>query len=850
MAIPELPKYDSDEVRVFHPFFDHCLNNALRQLGFESDLEVVHHWTVPPFTGIVDFVVRNRTSKKILLPIELKKTPMDLTALGRKQARGYWNDLGNYRGSDFYMASNLEKVELFRNTPERRLTLSQLVETQFGRVGDLYSSKSEDFAEQLSHALAECLTLVTGNDGTRFASNISGLIHALEYSVQDAESWHQAQSFYAFDYIKGALMQDSLFADVASQWPDAAMAISDPTQLGSKANSIDFNLLFEKPIGGRFNSEEIREIVAGAFEAGRKMDLGQDLNLIVNELVLSRPGISGVVETEMALADTMLKHVKLALSKVGQGEIKLLEPGCGSGNLILAAKRAFPNLSAGNVIGIEQEELFREVLSLRVGLAFTESLWNREIPDLRIDSITSLTKEELQDTNLVLMNPPFIRGIDSVELKRQHADAINQLNGEPAKLAGGQLGLECVYLENIISVLPDGALVAAIFPKNALTRSQSSAVRSFLMDEFGLFEIVDYGNQEVFSGVQKSTVIVLGRKNSPLKEVRVTKYRSSLAGDTPEVETTDFLIEDFADLAEIGWKSILETVQIDAASFISKLQSQQNHLQLRETSVIVRGRAGNSGASDFIFGRLTESSEVRDANPHWNLLQSSWVVCGAKNSDRVARIVDAGADQIALRIPEEVMKGDFFREIANAYCSQVSASSPRGIQRRNAMTPSKLASILIATDVTTGYFVLVPRASRVKAQISISYGTPTVVSTNFIIAKFESSTEATFMSAWLLSVFGQLQLEYFGVDQEGMRKVEVSHVSSVCAPSFASIEDLDEQVLGRLVAETDAINRMSPQIRPLDILMSELVFGRESSDYLKEAFDILQRQLEGRDGGY
>ena len=102
-----LPQYWDDEVRVFHPLFEEVLNQTLTNMGLDEELEVIHHWSTKGFSGIIDFAICNKKSKKVLLPIEVKKTVVDLKALGRRQARGYLGALGMFRGSDYYLATNL-----------------------------------------------------------------------------------------------------------------------------------------------------------------------------------------------------------------------------------------------------------------------------------------------------------------------------------------------------------------------------------------------------------------------------------------------------------------------------------------------------------------------------------------------------------------------------------------------------------------------------------------------------------------------------------------------------------------------------------------------------------------------
>ena len=140
------------------------------------------------------------------------------------------------------------------------------------------------------------------------------------------------------------------------------------------------------------------------------------------------------------------------------------------GNLIVALKKFYENLTARQIFGVEKQELFREVLSLRLGLYFKDSLRNGERPDLSIRTLESLKVNECADVGLVIMNPPFIRGIDCVKERKEIADLILKISKTKSVLTGEQLGYECGYLELLLTLVPDQTVIASIFPKNALLR--------------------------------------------------------------------------------------------------------------------------------------------------------------------------------------------------------------------------------------------------------------------------------------------------------------------------------------------------------------------------------------------
>ena len=80
--------YVDSEVKIFHPLCEDALNQALKNLSLNSEYEVLHH----QYTGTLemDYVVRNRRTKKYLCVIEVKRTPADVQSTRYQvQAQSY-----------------------------------------------------------------------------------------------------------------------------------------------------------------------------------------------------------------------------------------------------------------------------------------------------------------------------------------------------------------------------------------------------------------------------------------------------------------------------------------------------------------------------------------------------------------------------------------------------------------------------------------------------------------------------------------------------------------------------------------------------------------------------------------
>ncbi|WP_155722708.1 BpuSI family type II restriction endonuclease, partial [Acinetobacter venetianus] len=132
--IPRLPTYLDLENAVFHPVFEYAMKEALKLKKLDY-VEVRKQYSSP--TGPIDIVLFNSRSQKVILPIEIKRTQSNVRGGGRRQARDYWQNLGNECETAFYCVSNLELTELFRFDTTRPKTTAQQVKLENPISGDL-----------------------------------------------------------------------------------------------------------------------------------------------------------------------------------------------------------------------------------------------------------------------------------------------------------------------------------------------------------------------------------------------------------------------------------------------------------------------------------------------------------------------------------------------------------------------------------------------------------------------------------------------------------------------------------------------------------------------------------------
>lgn len=128
--------YNDSEVAVFHPIVGKCIFGALKRLGLDTKFEVVHE---PQYSRIVpDFVVVNRTTKKIILIVEVKRTKADVQSTRfQYQAMSYCQELKNHQEKSYYILTNLEYAYFFKYSESRPRPLDQVIKPGFAQIGNL-----------------------------------------------------------------------------------------------------------------------------------------------------------------------------------------------------------------------------------------------------------------------------------------------------------------------------------------------------------------------------------------------------------------------------------------------------------------------------------------------------------------------------------------------------------------------------------------------------------------------------------------------------------------------------------------------------------------------------------------
>lgn len=858
---PQLPTTTDDEVLKFHPVFEYCAKNALNELNLENEIVLIHHQPLGDIT--VDFSFERRSTGRIILLAEIKRIKSAVQSTKyRLQAMNYRMTATHRAETPYYLISNLEITDLFRYDDQRPVVNSQIIEGSPFRAGDFSTTNENDFYINLIRCLTEIINL-TINDSGHYFDGLLGFETALQNETRDYDKWHQYFIPASYEYIRAAASSFYPFlSTITSRWRAADYYKIRPEKLVRNGLQVDFSNIFCNPITVINDSVAFNQnLLTQAYLSGKIRGDGEDLSAIVNGMLLQPE--KGVIETDEELSRLLVVMARDALGRDLQRNELICDPAAGSGRLLIAAIESFSNIMPDQIWANEIEIRFQEILSLHLGLTFASQITPDNAPNITIQNISDLSVEDFSNVKMILLNPPFVRGISSSAEKELLASKIRDLTGAESIVNHGQIGLEAVFLELVWDFIPSGAIIAAIMPHRYLSglSQETTAFRLFLSEHFGLSHIVSYPRTGLFETVVKQTVIFVGTKGQINNKVKIVNTQIdvdridlrelqnglSIAKSDPvrgvHLELLDQL--DLINNAYNGWHFIVgakkRAITFTEENFQGFSTLDQN------TDRIIRGTAGNSGLSELQMLATNSQDDILT-----NLIPTHWLRPAIRKSDDLSKqLTTENSPNKSFIPPEEAFiptsqDNEILLSIIKSFLTRIN-SRKKGIQPKNEVDLTKaLGAIKKDLRISPPNSVLIPRGIRVQGRVGI-LGEEAIVSTNFFVAYYQNREKALLISSWLSSVYGQIQMELYGVDQEGMRKLEGDQIKNIRVPDISLLSDNEKQELIDNFLNNEYINFTHTVIRPTDRLWNRILnkyYGL--LEPIDNVFDLLIEMVEDR----
>jgi hypothetical protein len=861
-----LPRHTDDEVEVFHPILGYCLSEAIKNLGLSKKLEIEHHKDIGSLTA--DFAVINLSSNRILLPLEVKRTPASISSTRyRNQARMYITEGGKLCETPFYVLSNLEITELYRHDAKRSSVIEQIVEPGAIKAGSFSSTSIDDFLQQLTKVLEGILNTVLTNKYS-YKEQIKNFASLLD--LRKDRKWHETLVPSCFEYIRGAFKN---MESPAQEWRVATFFNPNPQRLLELGEGFDFKNIFKDPKPSPSDADIWdTDLIKELYNAGSVKKSGDDFAELVHFIVSKGREAEGLVTTDTELARFLVALTKILLGRELNDDEIVCDPAAGIGSLLTSLIDFYLKLKPSQVWANDKERLFEEILSLRLGLLFPTLLSRDNSPTITTNCISELKKGQFKNVKIIVMNPPFIssaRGVDVNKEKRAFSKCIKDITGQDSSLNIGQIGLEGPFLELVTTLAEKGTLVAVIIPKRYLTAQgdEAIAIRKFLIGPFGLKILATYPRTGLFEEVIKGTMIAVGVKGEVANSIRgissdvsiehidLQEFVNKLSenGEKDDFEPVHGVLQRVLDREELakslqkGWRSFFGVGRL-AQNWVE--HHFKGFLTLKDAGVVIkRGRLGNKGLSDLLY--ISSNEKL------WKACQSrippEWLGVGIKNSDQTRHpfLKEDKDFYYFLKAPRNVLdekskENKMLIEIIDQHSKLGNTEGEK--QKKKEKEPKEAIKILLESSgfASREGTILIPRNIR-RIASGFILDREAYISTNFIEVYSPNNEYSLLLLSWVLSIFGQLQFELMSQDQEGARKIEKEQAGDFMVPDLLKIpEDFKAEIIKEMGRIT-FLDLYNIQLRSIDLLWSRILFGDDGLEKLNQVKGLIEEFILERD---
>lgn len=838
--------YADSEVRVFHPICENAINQALSALGLSKTYEAKHHI----YTGSLemDYVIVNKTTGKYLCVIEVKRTPSDVQSTRYQfQAQSYvqMNQAINER--PFYVITNLEKLISFRYNSLKPSVYQQILKPGLESICDFTLDNETAIRDKLARVYQRLIDNFINNRYEKLTT-LDDFLTCMRTSFQDDRQWKSNMAVLMYEYIRGA------FHAVHKADPTISYKVThfggDVQGICVEANAIDFDGIFA------YNAEDYQpklilenSILSDMYNYGEANVSGDAIANALHDMVSENHKHDGEVATDPELANLASTMAKMVNGNIAHDK-QICDPAAGSGNLISSAINVF-GLNANQIVANDINPRLLELLSLRLGLNYPNSISKANSPTVTAKDIVTLEPKDFSNVEVILLNPPFVAGINCVNRKMPFFRRIEELKGSNGATEVGQQNLGAVFLETVCYLVPNGTTIACIFPKAQLTERGKEAIafRRMLLDIFGLKCIVNYPGEGLFESVKEETCILVGKRSVSPDTIRVyssdvnvadidlyalERYTGPYNTDmfdaiTADIECKEISVTELLSSVDDGWRMVCSEM-LEAITYVEKNIRQNVKVALlpNTTASYRKGQVGIAGGSNLMF--FDSIPELFNAYQAKVSLDE-----GMRNAKSDDFIINQGDSKF---LNFNNISAALSHSILTDY---ITYSKSANQQQRFVKTVAEWEKIA-KKDGSVCFpanSVLVPTKIRKNGRVHVST-IPLYVSTNFAVFSYPSLTQAEIVASYMATVFYQLECEVTSKDHAGVRKIEVQDIITTHVPIYAL---LPQNEINDIVAELPNVTFKelnNPTINHIDEIWANILFGKDATTKLNEAIRLLK----------
>ncbi len=882
--------YDSDEVADFHPVVEDALNNVISRLGYETEVELVHHPSIPNSTIVPDFAIKLRSTDRYIFVIEVKKTKRDVSSQRfQNQTRSYVSDFATFWEPSYpkyFCLTNIEEVMLFA---DRSGAISNCVLKEFPESHTDFSPETHDatvtvtefeqtFENILQRIFARSTPQWANNWGPiidSFYQNFSNLSQSLTYNqeLSNELTLYELFRLLAFAYLKDyynltGSSNQSFFRAFPSEDDSLDNFRSRLENNYNRVLQLDFDQVFSSHpnLQERIFPENLTDSILAYFKdcirvlsdySSQAVSDNHHPEYIFN-LLTSKVYDKGTLHKEgKIMSDTELSSL-LATLTIEDEDSKIIDPCSGDGALLDAAYDNIKVQSLTNRSGKSHNDILSQISGVEID-PFLAQLSTFRLVSKNLNEINNGTEAKISvgdifqkpddsEYDALLMNPPFLRN-DNQRAPITDADKDKMINAIDAYCSdnfingSSQPNLYFYFVNYIWHYLNDNGRAGLILMAKFLNSLDGINLKSFISDKV---EAVILYPRNYFEDFKVTTVIVLLSKqpSNSIKFLRIieenllaepTRIKNILASNT-SITSSDYTLRiEGRDLdPESNWKLFLidpedKFTQFDELDFLNNLS---HHF-----STIKRGGAGNVGGSKIIYPDF-------DKEPFQGM-SSNYRGYGVKNSKAKRDYILTNSDLMdeeAIHFPDRYDDDSDIGLNSDNHNDRILNSLFSDENDKNAIKWRRIVNSSYRSKVQ--FDILIPRAERTKHTVYFNpHDDEVLLSTNFfflsgiknINPNISEAEQCKFVVAFLNSCFGQIQFEIHSNNQEGLRKLEGFHIEKFQLPDLslmtqdevtAVIESFED--LNSDETSYSGAEGLATGRRNLDESIGELIFSRDT----------------------
>lgn len=843
-------KNTDKEVECFHPVCKEALEGALKQLNLDKDYEVQHHRYVG--TIEMDLVIASKETNKILCVVEVKRTIAAVNSTRYQyQAMSYVQSLrDNELESRYYLLTNLESSCLFKFDKNRPNVYEQIIEPGFSLNHKFADVCKVEFMTDLTKQYANFISIVK-NDSGKYMLSFKQFADEIHDKLDKDIEWKKALVALFYEYIRGS------FTKINRNELRTISQLSNKVDLicreGLKVNFKDIFTLPELASKQR-NVETSRPLLQQLFDLGKTYVDADELASVMHKVVSEEHKHEGEVPTDTDLATLMLWLVKCITGEL-KADDKIMDPASGSGSLLCAAVNVYEHIQPSQLIANDINSRLLQLLSLRIGLKFASTIEKENTAQITSFNIADLPTTEFEHVKAIVMNPPYLAatGVNCVSRKAELYRRIRLLKGCDPTTTSGQMPLEGPFVELVSTLAKEGTVIAAILPNTHFTTKgdASRAIRSMLLNDFGLQLIFNYPQERLFEGVTQNTSIVIGVKGTKANSV-LYLYSNEIvseidASTISEILKSEFSTEELANInnqfegclmpkekleqmIDDGWQ-IGNMTKRDAQNFIQTNIATSRLLTILSDSEFkdyLRGKIGNDGCTDLLYMKPTNPFITKASR------QLKGHLSAGLNNAKFDNVNIGEGESLFFNV--DGMTDRQIRKVVDMFLAEANRKNKK--QRRDDKSPEKYVATLKKESKreSPAYSVMLPRAIRSNGRVFVS-DRPTFVSTNFFVIKADEMG-SKILASWFSTIFYQLECEAYSNNRAGARKMEEKDFNPLHVPVTSELSEEEKQ---RIVSTpiNEFINLRSPQVRDVDRVWAEILFGENADELIEEALTLV-----------